>query len=443
MLVLAGSFIMVSLVLQVGAEGDGSGDSGLRVAAVRTGRFLYSSFLWPAFFVPLYLYGCSYVLVSTPFRKRHLILLTFSIVPFVTFSLLLKVIFGEQTYTSLLSSSLILLFGKAPAAILLGLAVLWELTFMWRLSDNRWSPMDAIASRLQPPVGVAEKRGEVQAERSPSEPVSLLLEGPRSLTAPEVDSDEGTERAAVSPNVHEQLTEEPPVDLLPQEESPEDEEVMDSSIEDHPAVSPRVGDYTVPVEGLLREYEDGEYWEIDDETRKSAGVLMTTLEEFGIQAEVTGIRKGPVITMFEILPALGVKVSKIVNLADNIALRLAASRVRIVAPIPGKHAVGIEVPNRKRAIVSFREIISLPTFAETRCEIPIVLGKDIAGEAQLVDLVQTPHLLIAGATGSGKSVCVNSIICSILYQKTPEQVRLLLVDPKIVELKLYNDIPHL
>jgi S-DNA-T family DNA segregation ATPase FtsK/SpoIIIE len=202
--------------------------------------------------------------------------------------------------------------------------------------------------------------------------------------------------------------------------------------------------YKLPVEGLLNQYPDGQYWIIDQATRDAAITLKETLKEFNIQAEVTGIRKGPVITMFEILPAPGVKLSKIVNLQDNIALRLAASSVRIVAPIPGKHAVGIEVPNMKRNIVSFREIIEGELHREgKKLEIPVVLGKDITGEAQTVDLVQMPHLLIAGATGSGKSVCVNSMILSILYQKHPAECRLILIDPKIVELKLYNDIPHL
>lgn len=202
--------------------------------------------------------------------------------------------------------------------------------------------------------------------------------------------------------------------------------------------------YHVPVEGLLTAYPDGQYWIIDQTTRDAAVILKETLKEFNIQAEVTGIRKGPVITMFEILPAPGVKLSRIVNLQDNIALRLAASSVRIVAPIPGKHAVGIEVPNRKRNIVSFREMIEGELHREgKRLEIPVILGKDITGEAQTIDLVQTPHLLIAGATGSGKSVCVNSMILSILYQRSPAEVRLMLIDPKIVELKLYNDIPHL
>jgi len=208
------------------------------------------------------------------------------------------------------------------------------------------------------------------------------------------------------------------------------------------ANSSRKKKYKIPVD-ILNEYPDGEYWVIDQATRDAAMALKETLEEFNIQAEVTGIRKGPVITLFEILPAPGVKLSKIVGLQDNIALRLAASSVRIVAPIPGKHAVGIEVPNAKRNIVSFREIIEEQLQEEKKLEIPVVMGKDISGEAQTIDLVQMPHLLIAGSTGSGKSVCVNSMILSILYQRTPAECRLILIDPKIVELKLYNDIPHL
>ncbi|MDR0289462.1 MAG: DNA translocase FtsK, partial [Treponema sp.] len=201
--------------------------------------------------------------------------------------------------------------------------------------------------------------------------------------------------------------------------------------------------YHVPAD-ILNQYPDGEYWVIDQATRDAAVILRETLEEFKIKAEVTGIRKGPVITMFEILPAPGVKLSRIVNLQDNIALRLAASSIRIVAPIPGKHAVGIEVPNAKRNIVSFREIIEGELQREgKKPEIPVVMGKDITGEAQTIDLTQTPHLLIAGATGAGKSVCVNSMILSILYQLSPADCRLILIDPKIVELKLYNDIPHL
>lgn len=200
--------------------------------------------------------------------------------------------------------------------------------------------------------------------------------------------------------------------------------------------------YIVPTD-LLEQYEDDQYWLIDAETKESAVKLKKTLSDFGISAEVIGIKKGPVVTMFEIAPAPGVKLSKIVALQDNIALSLAASNVRIVAPIPGKAAVGIEVPNKKRSIVSFREMIEqdLPEFQ--KMAIPVILGKDILGKSQIIDIAKTPHLLIAGATGAGKSVCVNSIILSILYKRSPQQVKMILVDPKVVELKLYNDIPHL
>lgn len=205
----------------------------------------------------------------------------------------------------------------------------------------------------------------------------------------------------------------------------------------------RPAGYKPPSKDLLTQHQETQYWIIDEDTKEAAEILRRTLEEFGIQAQVTGITRGPVVTMFELLPAPGVKLSKIANLADNIALRLAAGRVRIVAPIPGKHAVGIEVPNRKRALVSFKELIEDPAFKKSTAAIPVILGKDITGETQVIDLTSTPHLLIAGSTGSGKSVCVNSIITSVLYKKSPDEVRMILIDPKIVELKMYNDIPHL
>ncbi|MCR4939058.1 MAG: DUF87 domain-containing protein [Treponemataceae bacterium] len=201
--------------------------------------------------------------------------------------------------------------------------------------------------------------------------------------------------------------------------------------------------YHIPTDGLLNSFENNPYWIIDDETREAGSILKETLSEFKIEAEITGIRKGPVITMFEILPAPGVRLNKIVALQDNIALRLAAASVRIVAPIPGKQAVGVEIPNRERAMVSFRELIEKDLPAFNKMQIPVVLGKDITGDAQMLDLTATPHLLIAGSTGSGKSVCVNSIILSILYKRSPRDVKMILIDPKVVELKLYNDIPHL
>jgi len=207
-------------------------------------------------------------------------------------------------------------------------------------------------------------------------------------------------------------------------------------------VAQKKGPYVIPSD-LLTAYKDDEYWIIDDATKQAAMNLKQTLSEFNIEAEITGIKKGPVVTMFEILPAPGVKLSKIVALQDNIALSLAAQSVRIVAPIPGKQAVGIEVPNRHRSVVGFREIIEMDLPDWKKMAVPVVLGKDILGKAQLIDLVKTPHMLIAGATGSGKSVCVNSLILSILFKRSFRDVKMILVDPKVVELKLYNNIPHL
>ena len=234
----------------------------------------------------------------------------------------------------------------------------------------------------------------------------------------------------------------------------EDGESMETSNNDdtsavttqfHPAVArPHALTYTYDVPSkLLTEYPGNEYWIIDDACRRDARILKETLREFKIDVEVKGITKGPVVTMFELMPPPGIKLSKITSLQDNIALRLAAPSVRIVAPIPGKEAVGIEVPNASRSIVSMRELIEADVPQLAKMAIPVLLGKDITGRPQTMDIAQTPHLLIAGATGAGKSVCVNSIILSILYNRTPEQVRLLLVDPKIVELKLYNGIAHL
>jgi len=224
------------------------------------------------------------------------------------------------------------------------------------------------------------------------------------------------------------------------ENTPVGQEIVSTRPKTHRAE--KKGPYSIPS-NLLTAYKDDEYWIIDDATKQASMNLKQTLSEFNIEADIIGIKKGPVVTMFEILPAPGVKLSKIVALQDNIALSLAAQSVRIVAPIPGKQAVGIEVPNKHRSIVGFREIIEMNLDEWKKMAVPVVLGKDILGKAQLIDLVKTPHMLIAGATGSGKSVCVNSLILSILYKRSYKDVKLILVDPKVVELKLYNNIPHL
>ncbi|MCB5231199.1 MAG: DNA translocase FtsK [Sphaerochaetaceae bacterium] len=198
--------------------------------------------------------------------------------------------------------------------------------------------------------------------------------------------------------------------------------------------------YKFPPEELLDTYPD-HVNHIDAHTKAAGEDLVATLKQFKIEAELINIVKGPTVTMFEVSPAPGVRVSSILSLSDNIALRLAARQIRIVAPIPGKQAVGIEVPNKERSIIGFRDLLS--SIDEKTYQVPMILGRKITGEPVVIELTQTPHLLIAGATGSGKSVCVNSLISSILYRRSPKEVRLILVDPKIVELRVYNNIPHL
>ena len=198
--------------------------------------------------------------------------------------------------------------------------------------------------------------------------------------------------------------------------------------------------YNYPSEELLDTYPEL-VTAVDEATREAGENLINTLKQFKIEAELINIVKGPTVTMFEVSPAPGVRVSSIISLSDNIALQLAAQQVRIVAPIPGKQAVGIEVPNRRRSIIGFKDL--LPSIDEREYQVPMVLGRKITGEPVVIEITQTPHLLIAGATGSGKSVCVNSFISSILFRRSPKEVRLILVDPKIVELRVYNGIPHL
>ncbi len=172
-------------------------------------------------------------------------------------------------------------------------------------------------------------------------------------------------------------------------------------------------------------------------------LLEDTLGSFGVRVKVTRVTQGPAITRFEVQPAPGVKVSKITSLSDDIALSLAAPDVRMEAPIPGKSAVGIEVPNREIATVHFREVLESEEFQNSQSKLTFALGKDIAGAPVIGDLTKMPHLLIAGATGSGKSVCINTLIASIVYKARPDEVKLLLIDPKMVELTNYNGIPHL
>ncbi|MBT6435707.1 MAG: DNA translocase FtsK, partial [Deltaproteobacteria bacterium] len=201
--------------------------------------------------------------------------------------------------------------------------------------------------------------------------------------------------------------------------------------------------YELPSINLL-DLGDIERTEIDTQKLQANAVKLTsTLKDYKIEGTVREIRPGPVVTMYEYVPTAGTKVSKISNLADDLAMSMEALRVRIVAPIPGKGAVGIEIPNETRETVFFKELVAHENFRKSKSKLPIALGKDIEGNAKVVDLARMPHLLVAGATGSGKSVFVNSLIMSILYKSTPDEVRFIMVDPKMLELSVYNAVSHL
>ncbi len=201
--------------------------------------------------------------------------------------------------------------------------------------------------------------------------------------------------------------------------------------------------YNYPKAEILDESSVQNRKDIANELQTNGQMLVDTLKSFSVQTKIVDISRGPAVTRYELQPAAGVKISKITNLADDIALNLAASGVRIEAPIPGKSAVGIEIPNKIISIVKMRELINSPEFRSSTSKLTVILGKDIAGNVTIADLAKMPHLLIAGSTGSGKSVCINSFIISLLYKATPDEVRLLMIDPKVVELGIYNGIPHL
>ena len=219
-----------------------------------------------------------------------------------------------------------------------------------------------------------------------------------------------------------------------------EQEILETaSVSEEAAAKP----YVLPPIDLLTKNTSKKAGNTQAQLKETATKLEQTLQQFGVGAKVTEVTCGPTVTRYEIQPDVGVKVSKIVNLADDIKLNLAAADIRIEAPIPGKAAVGIEVPNSENVMVSFRELVESAEFEKSDSKISVAVGKDIAGNVMVADIAKMPHLLIAGATGSGKSVCINTIIMSILYKANPDDVKLILIDPKMVELNVYNGIPHL
>ncbi len=238
------------------------------------------------------------------------------------------------------------------------------------------------------------------------------------------------------PKAVQQTSQASPTEELPAEEVNIEQEIL-SEIKKTPATYLKPPIELLKTNPLAKKQNDTTF------LQESATKLEETLASFGVNAKVIDVSVGPSVTRYELQPSQGVKVSKIVNLSDDIALNLAASGIRIEAPIPGKSAVGIEVPNKDQAAVFFREVIDSDAFEKFPSKVAFALGKDISGKVVITDIGRMPHLLIAGATGSGKSVCINTLITSILYKSSPEDVKLLMIDPKVVELSIYNGIPHL
>jgi S-DNA-T family DNA segregation ATPase FtsK/SpoIIIE len=265
---------------------------------------------------------------------------------------------------------------------------------------------------------------------SPDKKNVLVAKPPESSPAPKAPSEARPDARGAAEKSDRKME----LNIVKPEETKKARAIVPASADDN---------YKFPPLALLKEQVRQSVQSSEEEHRRNAENLLRILAEFGVDVTLGEIHVGPVITRYEVVPAAGVRVEKISGLDKNIALGMRAQSVRILAPIPGKAAVGVEVPNQKATQVGLREIIESEDWSSARAELPIALGKDVSGKPLISDLAKMPHLLIAGATGSGKSVCINAIVASILYSKSPRDVRLIMIDPKVVELKIFNALPHM
>ena len=281
----------------------------------------------------------------------------------------------------------------------------------------------------------AEKPGDIPA--SIQTPPTQVQEEPQSQEedAEILPEESPADNKTVSDLIYKAVTAGEKEAVLPLEESEEEKHLMESA--------PQAVSYQYPPIELFNEAKEPNEHNVQEEMRKNADTLVNTLDSFGVKTRILDISRGPAVTRYELQPLAGVKISKITGLSDDIALNLATAGVRIEAPIPGKPAVGVEIPNENRAMVSLRSILESQPFMQSKAPLTFALGKDITGNCQIGNLAKMPHLLIAGTTGSGKSVCTNSIILSFLYRCSPQVLRMILIDPKMVEFAHYNGIPHL
>lgn len=382
----------------------------------------------------------------------------------------------------LIGGTLCSLFGRAGAVITVLLVIAVFTVLLFEISIAR-----VIAAVLRPFIQLKQRRPaeklpeaqEAQVEKEKKKKgkklfdVDLFLD---SCAPPEEEKDDPAEKVQENPDIRE-TSSEPPQENMPDLDSlvhkatgaisqrsavnPEqvheqtaplqaanESRFAENGIKDGIGTMPiddrkQQPEYVFPSAGLLSDQEQASSEDVSEELKGNAARLVDTLRSFGVETRIIDICRGPAVTRYELQPSAGVKISKITSLADDIALNLASAGVRIEAPIPNKSAVGIEVPNKTVTTVRLREIIDSSEFNNAKSRLSVALGRDIAGKVAIADIGKMPHTLIAGATGSGKSVCINTIIMSILYKSRPEEVKLLLVDPKVVELGVYNGIPHL
>ena len=382
-----------------------------------------------------------------------------------TFPKALGGLIGQIIYKRLLSDAL----GPFGSGLLLGTVYCVALLFFFtrdiggeieKILSNftEWK-----AARARKKAALAEERAKRREEREkqrgavtpPLPPVPPPVVGPtgakkilvaratddplgRTLTRPGFPITEAPPRAEAKPAPREPPQKEPaakiPLTIVKPEEPKKAKVVLPQTFDES---------YEFPPVKLLKEQAKPAAGNSDEEHRHNAETLLRILGEFGVEVSLGEIHVGPVITRYEVVPAAGVRVEKIAGLEKNIALGMRAQSVRILAPIPGKAAVGVEVPNLNPTPVGMRELLESEDWASAKAELPIALGRDVSGKPLISDLAKMPHLMIAGATGSGKSVCINSIVTSILYSKSPKDVRLIMVDPKVVELKVFNSLPHM
>ena len=301
-------------------------------------------------------------------------------------------------------------------------------------------PVDDIPEKRNiPKTSLDEKQRKVVSayygetpESEPEKPITPEPEEKADDIKPEIESALKAAKTEAEAEKRDISTEKPAEEAKPAELSVPEKDA-----------EPKTEGYSYPPLSLLNQAKATDTAALSAELDHTAEHLVETLKSFGVETRIVDISRGPTVTRYELQPCAGVKISKITNLADDIALNLATAGVRIEAPIPNKAAVGIEVPNKASAVVGVRGILESPAFINAKSKLTVALGRDIGGNVVVTDIAKMPHGLIAGATGSGKSVCINSIIISLLYKATPDEVKLLMIDPKVVELGIYNGIPHL